>query len=74
MNRRQRRISQLISGILIILLPLVLKFLGINWINAIAIGITLSVALLILTSSLSQRIQNFSTWIAYLLIALAVFS
>ncbi|MGK7941142.1 MAG: hypothetical protein AB4062_13525 [Crocosphaera sp.] len=72
MNRRQRKFSQLISSILIILITLVLKLLGINWINAIAIGITLGVAVLILSSSLSQRIQNFSTWIAYILIALGI--
>ncbi|ACB54526.1 unknown [Crocosphaera subtropica ATCC 51142] len=73
MNRQQRKLSQLISSILIVLITLVLKLLGVNWINAIAIGLTVSIAVLILTSSLSQRIQNFSTWIAYILLGLSIF-
>ncbi|MEL4896364.1 hypothetical protein [Crocosphaera sp. Alani8] len=72
MNRQKRKISQLTSSSLIILVTLALKLLGINWINSIAIGVTLGVAALILTSSLSERIQNFSSWIAYILIALGI--
>ena len=56
----KRKLSQLISSLLIVLITLVLKLLGINWINAIAIGLTIGLSGLILTSSLSQRIQNFS--------------
>ncbi len=73
MNRQQRKLSQLISSILIVLITLVLKLLGINWINAIAIGLTIGLATLILTSSLSQRIQNFSNWIAYILLGISIF-
>ncbi|GAB4546994.1 MAG: hypothetical protein Tsb0014_41610 [Pleurocapsa sp.] len=71
MNRQQRLFSQIISSLLTILLPLVLRLLGVEWIGAIAIGLIVGLAGLILTSSLSRRVQNFSTWIAYLLIAIA---
>ncbi len=69
----KRKLSQLISSLLIVLITLVLKLLGINWMNAIAIGLTIGLSVLILTSSLSQRIQNFSNWIAYVLMGLSIF-
>ena len=71
MNRQKRLISQIIGSLLIILLPILLYLLGVGWISAIAIGITIGLAGLILTSSLSRRIQNFSTWIALILLAIA---
>ncbi|VEP17901.1 conserved membrane hypothetical protein [Hyella patelloides LEGE 07179] len=71
MKRKQKRISRIICSILALVLPIALNLLGLNWISAIAIGVIIAIALLILTSSLSSRIQNFSTWIGYSLIAAA---
>ena len=72
MNNKQRKLSQIVSSFLIVLLPIALKLIGLNWVSAIAIGVILSLALLILSSSFSKRIQNFSSWIGYGLIAIAV--
>ena len=71
MNRQQRLLSQIASSLLAILLPLLLRALGVSWMGAIAIGITVSLAGLILTSSLSRRVQTFSTGIAYVLVGIA---
>ncbi len=71
MHRQQRLLSQIASSLLTIVLPLLLRLLGVSWINAIAIGVIVGLAGLILTSSLSRRVQSFSTWIAYLLVAIA---
>lgn len=71
MNRQQRLLSQIASSLLTIVLPLLLRLLGVSWVNAIAIGVIVGLAGLILTSSLSRRVQSFSTWIAYLFLAIA---
>ena len=71
MKRKQKKISRIICSILALVLPIALNLLGLNWISAIAIGVIIAIALLIFTSSLSSRIQNFSTWIGYSLIAIA---
>ena len=71
MNRQQRLISQIVSSLLTILLPLLLRLIGVSWVSAIAIGVIVGLAGLILTSSLSRRVRNFSTWIAYVLLAMA---
>lgn len=72
MNRQQRLISQIISSLLIVLLPILLRLLGVSWLSAIAIGVIVGFASLILTSSLSRRIRTFSTWIGYVLLGIAV--
>jgi len=71
MSRQQRIYAQIISSILTILIPIALRSLGVGWLNAISIGVVVGIASLILTSSLSRRIQNFSTAIAFGLIAIA---
>ena len=71
MNRQQRFYAQITSSILTVLIPIALKFLGVGWASAIAIGVIVGLACLILTSSLSRRIQNFSTGIALGLMAIA---
>lgn len=71
MNRQQRLFSQIAGSLLTILLPLLLRLLGVGWIDAIAIGVIVGLAALILTSSLSRKIQSFSTWIAYVLVGIA---
>ena len=70
MNRKKIQ-SRLVGSVLAIVFPIALKLLGLNWISAIAIGLLSAIAILILTSSLSKRIQNFSTGIGYILIAIA---
>ena len=72
--KNQRLRARIISAIFFVVGVVSLMLLGLNWAAAVVITLVLATALLILTSSLSKRVQNFSTWIAYVLIGMAIAS
>ena len=71
MNLNYRRFSKIIAGLLMLLLSLAFFVLGAGLIISVVLGILIGIAFLILTTSVGNRIQNFSNVIAYILIAIA---
>ncbi len=71
MNFNSRRFSKIIAGLLMLVLSLAFAVLGAGWIISVILGILIGIAFLILTTSVGNRIQNFSNNIAYILIAIA---
>ena len=71
MKLKSRGFSKIISGLLMLLLSLAFAALGAGWIISVVLGILIGIAFLILTTSIGNRIQNFSNAIAYILIAIA---
>ena len=71
MNFNSRRFSKIIAGLLMLMLSLAFAVLGAGWIISVILGILIGIAFLILTTSVGNRIQNFSNSIAYILIAIA---
>ena len=71
MNFNSRGFSKVIAGLLMLLLSLALLVLGAGLIISVVLGILIGIAFLILTTSVGNRVQNFSDVIAYVLIAIA---
>ena len=71
MNFNSRGFSKVTAGLLMLLLSLAFAALGAGWIISVVLGILIGIAFLILTTSIGNRIQNFSNVIAYILIAIA---
>ncbi|MGK7894540.1 MAG: hypothetical protein AB4372_13170 [Xenococcus sp. (in: cyanobacteria)] len=71
MNFNSRRFSKIIAGLLMLLLSLAFFVLGAGLIISVVLGILIGIAFLILTTSVGNRIQNFSNVVAYILIAIA---
>ena len=72
MNFNSRGFSKIIAGLLMLLLSLAFFVIGAGLIISVVLGILIGIAFLILTTSVGNRIQNFSNVVAYILIAIAL--